>query len=95
MEIRFPDMYKHQSLETQLIQDLVFIHVHNVIEEDIYELTLWQYINELFQKYSVDELSGISFFAKTSFKQFLIQRGLYVLTKQGLSPAKPLHKCIK
>lgn len=45
-------MYKHQSLNTQHSQDLVFIHVHNVIEENIYELPLWQYENENFKSYS-------------------------------------------
>lgn len=40
MQFRFPDLFKNQTIDTQLLQDLVYIHIHNIIEEDLYELEL-------------------------------------------------------
>lgn len=80
MEVRFPDMFKEQSVETQLLQDLVFIHINNLFEEDLYEKPLWQYINEHFKSYKGDDFKKISSAEKTSMRKYLLQQGVFVST---------------
>lgn len=57
-------MFKNQTVETQLLQDIVFIHIHNLIEEDLDEKPLLQYINKHFKDCKVEDLSKISGDAK-------------------------------
>lgn len=50
MKVRFSDIFKHQTIDKKLVKHLVFIHIHNIIEEDLFELPLWQYGNENFKE---------------------------------------------
>lgn len=91
--MRFPDMFKQQTIETQLQQDQVFLHVNN--RRRPLQLQLWEYINKNFAEYSAEALDVILFSTKTSFRQCLLQRGVFVMTYPNVKLATELHRTIQ
>lgn len=37
LEIRYPEIFNHQSLSTELLQDKIVINIENINKEDLYE----------------------------------------------------------
>lgn len=93
MEVRFPDLYKNKSKDTQLLQDQVFLQVHNIIEEGLYEpwklshiycQEVRQHVYDGFHGCKDDQITLISGATKTLFRQCLNQRRMNVSTDIGL-----------